>query len=164
MKIGDYVGSKYDVTKGYVLSIDKDKVLIKTDDDFELMYLKKDLIVYKSDLEAVKTIVKDNVSTVLKPKQKKLDVIDLHYKGKNLSANEILSWQLELFENELHKAIRKNLTEVVFIHGYGEGILKKEIEKILKKKNIIFSDAPFRQFGHEAAVLVHLKLNQKIIL
>lgn len=166
MKIGDFVGSKFDTTKGRVLAIDKDRVVIITEDGFDLSFLKKDLIVYQSDLVQDNSVIKKDFSTTEKPKKNfaSAHYIDLHYKGKKNDSNEILTWQIELFNKELKKAIQKNIAEIVFNHGYGDGILKSKIEAILKKRNIVYSEAPYHQFGLDAAIIVHLKLNPKTIL
>jgi hypothetical protein len=64
-------------------------------------------------------------------------VIDLHltkeitdspyYDPKNS-----LSIQLDILDKELDNAIVKSISELTVIHGVGEGILKKEVHKILK--------------------------------
>jgi hypothetical protein len=165
MKIGDFVGVKHETTKGYVLTVDKDKVVIKTDDDFELTYLKRELIVYQSDLDKDNSIIKKNLSNATSKKNvKKNKPIDLHYDGNYLKSNEILPYQISVFKKEINHAIQKKWVEITFIHGLGEGKLKLEIERILIKNGFNFSDAPYTQFGQDAAIIVYLKNNTKLIL
>lgn len=63
--------------------------------------------------------------------------IDLHIeslvqKFSHLSNSEILEIQINHFRMELNNAIVKKLRKVVFIHGVGDGVLKKHIQKELR--------------------------------
>ena len=164
MKIGDFVGVKHETTKGHILSFHQDKVLIRTEDDFELTFLKKDLIIYQSDLQNDNSVIKKSNSIVSsKNKVKQNKPIDLHYEGNFLKNNEILPYQISVFKKGINHAILKKWREITFIHGVGEGKLKLEIERILIKNGIKFSEAPYSQFGQDAAIIVLLKGNEKII-
>jgi hypothetical protein len=64
-------------------------------------------------------------------------VVDLHIEKlvKNqmgLSSAAMLQIQLEHFEKRLTDGLMQGVTEMVFIHGIGDGVLKREIEKKLK--------------------------------
>ncbi len=48
-----------------------------------------------------------------------------------------LSIQISILEKELDNAILKNITEMTIIHGIGEGILKKEVIKVLKNYPLV---------------------------
>lgn len=164
MKIGDFVGVKHETTKGHILSVDRDKVVIKTEEDFELTYLKKDLIIYQSDLQNDNSIIKKNSSNSSSKRiVKKNKPIDLHYDGNYLKLNEILPYQISIFKKELNHAIQKKWEEITFIHGVGEGKLKLEIEKLLKKNGFNFSEAPYHQYGQDAAIIVYLNSNASFI-
>jgi len=63
--------------------------------------------------------------------------IDLHLTKEILSSpyfdpKDALSIQIGILEKEIDKALVSNLTEVTIIHGVGEGVLKKEVHKVLK--------------------------------
>lgn len=72
-----------------------------------------------------------------------------------LSNAAMLQCQLDKF----HEVIRENKNlkgqKIVFIHGKGEGVLRKEIEKLLKTvyKNYYFQDASFREYGFGATMV-----------
>ncbi|MCJ8164995.1 Smr/MutS family protein [Pontibacter sp. E15-1] len=89
--------------------------------------------------------------------------IDLHieklledYSGMSNSA--MLKTQLEKFQDSLDRALAANMHEIVFIHGAGNGVLRKEIQKILSRTPGIkfFEDAHKEKFGY-GATLVKLK-------
>lgn len=66
------------------------------------------------------------------------DFIDLHAENflsgyQHMEPNDILFRQISHFKNFLEKAIRYNLHKIYVVHGIGKGVLKSEIEKVLKK-------------------------------
>lgn len=66
------------------------------------------------------------------------DFIDLHMEslmpGARFSdTSEILHHQIRQFKGFLEKAIRYNLHKIYVVHGLGKGVLKAEIEKVLKE-------------------------------
>ena len=85
------------------------------------------------------------------------NIVDLHierltpnYIG--LSNQEMLTIQLKTFETNLENAIANGMSEMIFIHGIGNGVLKNEIHRIVSKnKNIRFyEDAQKERFGYGA--------------
>ncbi|SHI88357.1 Smr domain-containing protein [Hymenobacter daecheongensis DSM 21074] len=75
-----------------------------------------------------------------------------------LSNTAILKLQLETFEDTLSRALATNMHEIVFIHGSGNGTLRKELHKLLSRNKDIkfFEDAQKEKFGY-GATLVRLK-------
>ena len=92
--------------------------------------------------------------------------VDLHLeailpnggKDEELSNTAILRKQLDVFEDALVRALATNMHEIVFIHGAGAGVLRKEIHRQLSKNKDIkfFEDAQKEKFGF-GATLVRLK-------
>lgn len=86
--------------------------------------------------------------------------VDLHINElvdstSGMSNADMLLLQLDKFhaviaENKTHKG-----QKIVFIHGKGEGVLRKEIEKLLKTryKTYYFQDASFREYGFGATMV-----------
>lgn len=72
-----------------------------------------------------------------------------------LSNADMLQLQLDKFINTLAEYKNKKGQKIVFIHGKGEGVLRKEIEKLLKTryKNYYFQDASFREYGFGATMV-----------
>ncbi len=85
--------------------------------------------------------------------------VDLHIEKllpnedpKQMSNSEILRQQLSVFQDNLDRAIAANMHEIIFIHGTGNGVLKKEIQKVLSRNPHIkfYEDARKEKFGHGA--------------
>ena len=72
---------------------------------------------------------------------KKEYVLDLHIDPKNTlhPFTHILLDQLKLAEEFIDKALVLNLSEVVLIHGIGDGVLKKELHNLLKNHKMVIS-------------------------
>ncbi|MCC8154985.1 MAG: DUF2027 domain-containing protein [Tannerellaceae bacterium] len=72
-----------------------------------------------------------------------------------LSNADILNYQLEKFHEILAQYATKKGQKIVFIHGKGEGVLRKAIEKELKTKykQHYFQDASFREYGYGATMI-----------
>ncbi|WP_019949434.1 Smr/MutS family protein [Hymenobacter aerophilus] len=91
--------------------------------------------------------------------------VDLHLEAlqpeggtEGLSNSAILKLQLEAFEDTLSRALATNMHEIVYIHGSGNGTLRKELHKLLSRNRDIkfFEDSMKEKFGY-GATLVRLK-------
>ena len=69
-----------------------------------------------------------------------------------MSAKDILDYQLKVFSDTMERYKNDKGRRIVFIHGKGEGVLRAEIEKLLKKKyyKCTYQDASFQQYGFGA--------------
>jgi hypothetical protein len=67
----------------------------------------------------------------------------------------ILSYQMDKFRETLEQHKNKKGQKIVFIHGKGEGVLRKEILNELKLKypTFYFQDASFREYGFGATMI-----------
>jgi len=89
---------------------------------------------------------------------------DLHIEAlrpegaEGLSNTALLRLQLDAFEDALSRALATNMHEIIFIHGAGNGVLRKEIHRQLSRNKDIkfFEDAQKEKFGY-GATLVRLK-------
>ncbi|MDL2256078.1 DUF2027 domain-containing protein [Parabacteroides sp. OttesenSCG-928-K15] len=72
-----------------------------------------------------------------------------------MSSGDILNYQLEKFHDTLQSFAGKKGQKVVFIHGKGDGVLRKTIETELKTKykNYYYQDASFREYGFGATMV-----------
>lgn len=93
-------------------------------------------------------------------KPKEIREIDLHIhelvdKPGNMSAKEMLDYQMEVFKKEMKKAIDDRVKNIVFIHGKGNGSLKAELRRELKQKyrKYQFQDASFQKYGFGATMV-----------
>lgn len=86
--------------------------------------------------------------------------IDLHVEKltedhDSMSNSEILKLQMDVFEKNLNYAIATGMNEISFIHGIGNGVLKKEIHKYLSQLDNIryFQDTQKSRFGYGATLV-----------
>jgi hypothetical protein len=69
----------------------------------------------------------------------------------NVSAQQMLAIQMNVFRKELEKAIQLNYASVTFIHGIGKGVLKDAIQQELNNyKGIKHYPANFQRYGNGA--------------
>ncbi|MDD3387425.1 MAG: DUF2027 domain-containing protein [Prevotella sp.] len=87
-------------------------------------------------------------------------VIDLHAEQildftRGMKPGEILNYQLKVFIDTLAQYADKPGQKLVFIHGKGEGVLRKAIinELRYKYKNYTFQDASFQEYGYGATMV-----------
>lgn len=76
-----------------------------------------------------------------------------------MSNSEMLRTQLAVFQDNLDRALASNMHEIIFIHGTGNGVLRKEIHKILSQMRSqikYYEDARKEKFGY-GATLIRLK-------
>ncbi len=133
--------------------------------------LNKESYLFRLDLDAVKVdakLMEENMSdgnksnpviAISRPSKE----VDLHieklsdqYAG--MSNTAMLTLQMTEFQKNLDNAFATGMEEIVFIHGVGNGVLKKEIQKILSNNKSIkfFQDAQKEKFGY-GATLVRLR-------
>ncbi len=161
--------SFFDVNENYKYSnvIDERAILVSLDD----VYRNDDLVVpeeeTKKDLKIA--LQKKLDTTPKKPKQlidnhkigKHKAEVDLHISAlrtdfSKLKAGEIISIQRKYFIDTLESAIVNNYSQVIFIHGIGNGTLKDIITDILKHDypDLDYHDAPFNKYGYGAIVVI----------
>ncbi len=86
--------------------------------------------------------------------------IDLHIDAllddiQGMSNAEILNYQLDKFREVMGTYKNKREQKIVFIHGKGEGVLRKAILDELKRKysNCRYQDASFQEYGFGATMV-----------
>ena len=101
--------------------------------------------------------VKPANPTVYKKAQPEIIEVDLHAHElldsvAGLTNGELLQMQLDKFNEVMRTHLKKKGQKIVFIHGKGEGVLRKEVEKQLKLKyrTCDYQDASFQQYGFGA--------------
>jgi hypothetical protein len=111
--------------------------------------------------------VPDGVTTVLShqaprlKESRELKEVDLHIEQlvdqvTGLSGKEILDIQMEKFRTEMLCAMREGIRRLVFIHGIGQGTLKKELRRELgaRYKKVDIQDASFKEYGYGATMVI----------
>ena len=84
-------------------------------------------------------------------------VIDLHADEllettQGMSASDILNYQLDVFRKTLKEYEKQRGQRIVFIHGKGEGVLRKALVNELqyRYKQYRYQDASFQEYGYGA--------------
>lgn len=97
---------------------------------------------------------------VRKDKQPVLLEIDLHIhqlldSTAGMSNGDILNYQLDKFREVLEENARNKGQKIVFIHGKGDGVLRKAIERELhtRYKEYSYQDASFKEYGFGATMV-----------
>lgn len=112
-----------------------------------------------------KSVDKPKSQPIVKPNHghdRKSDIIeiDLHIDSllddtKGMTNGEILNYQLDKFREVMEANKNKREQKIVFIHGKGDGVLRKAVLDELKRKysNCRYQDASFQEYGFGATMV-----------
>jgi len=135
-----------------LITMDYQQMISKNSDEF------KDLKIEESP----KAKIKLQKSLIQKYKIAPLEAeVDLHISAlsddfKHLKPHEILSDQMEHFNKTIEDAMLHQYEKVIYIHGIGNGSLKKKLKDELRGyEEIEVRDASFQQYGY-GAIEVHI--------
>ena len=161
-------GREYLASKGVAQSVKDDDDL---DENLEARIVRLEMLVHKLEdriarLEGDKAArEKDKLQSRQVRQQQKNEIleVDLHAHEilettKGMDARAIKDYQLSVFTRTMDEHIREKGRKIVFIHGKGEGVLRKAIIDTLKDKykSCEYQDASFQQYGFGAMmVIVH---------
>ena len=166
---GDKVSVLDEAVDGVVISVEKDQVTIETSDGFTMTYFVNELVKINNSSNLEQSIRSFDLNKVKKEKEepkprsfekeKKIKgeipppEFDLHIEKlvknfKGMSNYDILTLQTETAKRHIEFAIKNRIPKIVFIHGVGEGVLKAELDFMLKRyENISFQDANYQKYG-----------------
>jgi dsDNA-specific endonuclease/ATPase MutS2 len=177
-QIGDKVALLNEASKGKVIAVlENSQFLVLLDDGIEIPVPMNDLVKikdFKSNIyisipkEPNPVYKKKNPETTSANQSSILDKhrrdngnieVDLHAEEllqsqSGMSNTEILNYQIRYFQKCLDEAIAKRIYKIIFIHGVGNGVLRKEIHKILQAEGHEFYDASLSRFGFGATTVV----------
>lgn len=159
-KIGDTVSVINDTMTGIVAKINHHEVTIECPDGFLYAFDCKELVLNKEwnpniSLHQTESEIdlKDNIKSNYRSKKGSLiKEVDLHIhelidSEKGMSNFDKLSLQVNTARKELEAAIAKKQSKIIFIHGRGEGVLKKELRTLCSKYPVEFHDASYMEYG-----------------
>ncbi len=117
----------------------------------------------KVDKEQMDKLARNNGSSTRQPvnSSAKIIEIDLHIhelldNTNGMTNGEMLEYQLGVFRKTMDENRSRRGQKIVFIHGKGEGVLRRAIETELKSKYkgvCTFQDASFREYGFGATMV-----------
>ena len=135
-----------------LITMDYQQMISKNSDEL------KDLKVEESP----KAKIKQQKSLIQKYKIAPLEAeVDLHISAlsdefNHMKPHEILSEQLEHFNKTIEDAMLHQYVKIIYIHGIGNGSLKKKLKDELRGyEEIEVRDASFQQYGY-GAIEVHI--------
>ncbi len=158
----DLTGSITKVLPNHFYTIETSEGFLMNASAKELVALPtKDVI--RVDQKALKVHLAEKEQRLEKPRSYKraskqipaLEV-DLHIEAiiehtRGLTNYDMLNKQLETAQQQLYFARQKRIKRVVFIHGVGEGVLKTELETLLRRHDDLdFYPADVREYGYGA--------------
>lgn len=172
-KIGDSVSVLDDDITGTVSHVNGNRVTILSNDDFEFEFSANELVLIDTqDTLSDSLFSRTSVSSVINEKEQNLTrksvkvkakertkpslVVDLHIhkltdSTRHMSNYEMLTLQLDTAKRQLEFAMKKRIQKVVLIHGVGEGVLRMELETLLRRyDNLKFYDADYKTYGFGA--------------
>lgn len=131
-------------------------ILKKRGYSFHLEQTTQELDIQKLNQELESINPTPSIEPIRKPEKR----VDLHIEElvpnpENLSNSEMLRIQLQHFEKTLNQAIASGMHEITFVHGIGNGVLRKEIHKRLSQLTNIqyFQDTQKDQWGYGATLV-----------
>jgi len=165
-EIGSKVALVDDVLKGIITAIHDEMIDIQDDEGMIYRFHQNELMLDQVDqgelskfsdinhpLLKQKTAENSRKKSLFKKEKNEVVFeVDLHINKlinstRNLDNFDILTLQLNTAKRKLKYAISNRISKVVFIHGVGEGVLKTELQYLLRKYPVDFYDASFQKYG-----------------
>lgn len=168
-EIGDKVTFIDDAVDGVVKSVSGDKIIIETEDGFDMDCTAKEIIkrgVFDDEMSSfiddrtfdriMKENSMDKQRVSVKRESRKDDYlveIDLHIERilksyKHMSSGDILEYQLNRAKYLLEKIMRGGDKKgLVFIHGHGDGVLRAELYSLLRRYPVQFYDGDYAKYA-----------------
>jgi hypothetical protein len=178
-QIGDKVSVLDEAIDGVVVAVNSNQITIETSDGFPMTYLVNELVRdnISSDLKGFISSSAINQVKVEKQEEKKRSFtkdkkssrevfaleVDLHIEKlvpnkTGLSNYDILNIQMETAKRQMDFAIRNRIPKLVLIHGVGEGVLKSELDFLLRRyENITVKEANYQKYGQGAMEVYFLQ-------
>ncbi len=171
-EIGNIVRVIDEDLQGEVIRISNDEITLVSD-DFEFIYAPSELVVIKEqqrELSKFSDINHPLLKEKMKPAAKKPSLfktekrevileVDLHIEQlmpahRNMDTFDILNYQLRVAKQKLEWGLNKRIHKIVFIHGVGDGILKKELLLLFQRYPVKHHEASFKKYGYGATSVI----------
>jgi len=161
IKVGDRVSVIDDNLEGIVENVENQTVFFTTDEGFTMQFPVEKVVVIGNILDTVnlRKPKEKFVKKTEKQDSKNPPVFDLHIeklqvKHHHLSSAQKLEIQLNEVKRIIHRMKRKHYKEFILIHGEGKGVLRKEIEKILRQNGLKYTDAAYHEYGNGGILVI----------
>ncbi|WP_369048738.1 Smr/MutS family protein [Tenacibaculum sp. UWU-22] len=166
IEIGNKVALIDENLTGVVIAVNKNKITIVSDDEMKYIFDVSELIKIGVDQEEIakqseinegllqekNALKKTRVKPFKKNKKEVVMEVDLHIEKlvkstRNMDKYDILQYQLNTAQHKLEFCIQKHISKLILIHGVGEGVLKAELQFLLNKYPVTYSDASYQKYG-----------------
>ena len=133
--------------------------IVRDDEEVKQMYVSADdikkAILQKSNADVSSKVIKKEHKMKNNIVEIDLHIHELLDEITGMSNTEMLNYQLDVFRNTLEEFKNKKGQRIVFIHGKGDGVLRRAILDELKRKykNYTSQDASFREYGFGATMV-----------
>ncbi|WP_194976464.1 Smr/MutS family protein [Aquiflexum lacus] len=144
-----FKASAFFKSKGIVPVLDKSGYVFKVSDQV------KEIDIKQLNEELNPQTKEAKITFQRPPKEIDLHIEQLTKDHFLMSNSEMLKLQMDTFEKNLNYAMASGMDEISFIHGIGNGVLKKEIHKYLSQLGNIkyFQDTQKSRFGYGATLV-----------
>ena len=164
--IGDKVAVLDDTIKGEIVRIHEKDITIKDIDGMQYVFFSSELVKiggFQQELNEHRNIDFDLLKSKQEAPQKKKPAfkksknevileVDLHIQhlvksARGMDNYDILNLQIDTAKRKIEYALGKRISKIIFIHGVGEGVLKSELQFLLKNYPVKFHDASYQKYG-----------------
>lgn len=178
-KKNSFVQAIDDNFEGKVVSVRDNIIEVESSDGFVVRFRESELIPAVTKEDASKMgmvshdVIEDKEKVSFEKKRRPASVkkqkvippmeVDLHIgklvrNPRGMSNYDILTLQIETAKRQLEFARSKKIQRVVFIHGVGEGVLKEELNYLLRQyDNLKYYDADYHKYGLGATEVYFLQ-------
>ena len=174
MEIGTHVRAVSQKLDGIICRNQDNIYYVRDNDGFEWpMYENELVVIDMTSFEEVQAIYQGRVpakqaksysrhkTTKIGGKGVNPKIVDLHQESlplysRNMSDTEIHELQKQTIVKTIEQEKTHQGTQIVFIHGKGNGILRNDLIKLLSKYKLVckYEDAPFHLYGYHGAIKV----------
>ena len=178
-KKGDKVAVLDAAIKGVVINASTKQIVIEDEDGFELSFRPDQLVKILRDQNELskfsdinnpllkakiqdtsrkkKTVIKSKKEGTIPPMEVDLHIQHLVKSTAGMQNFDMLTVQLDTAKMKIEFAQRKRIPRIIFIHGVGEGVLKDELYRLLKRYPVKISDASYQKYGMGATEVYFLQ-------
>lgn len=170
-QIGDQVAVIDENIEGIILDVSGEQVVIETLEGFSFSYSSKEIVKTANEISVTNQQVfnakktkndshQKMKSSIEKLKSKTILEVDLHIEkltshSRGMDTYDILELQINTAKHQIKFAQSKQIDKVIFIHGQGTGVLKKELEFLLSQyPSVTYTDASYQKYGFGGALEV----------
>lgn len=153
----EYLAAK-DTAKGVDVDENLEARVVRLEMEIKRLTLRLERL---EDAKASKEKEKIEARQLHKQQKSEELVIDLHAHEllettAGMSAGDIKKHQIDIFNRTMQEHLKEKGKKIVFIHGKGDGVLRKAVidELKYKYKSCEYQDASFQQYGFGATMVI----------